>query len=218
MAMQSPERRIRPLFKGEFLRGIAQKSSGPLEFFKGFLRNPREVGSIIPSSRSLIRRVLRCGELESARVIVELGPGTGVLTREILRSMRADAVLVAIELLPEFVEVLQRELPDPRLYVFCGSAADVESALRRAGVQSADLVLSGIPFSTMEKGEGRATLQAARRVLRPGGRFVAYQFRDAVKRIAEPVFGAPTTHSGFWNIPPMRIYVWHRSTRAGARA
>jgi phosphatidylethanolamine/phosphatidyl-N-methylethanolamine N-methyltransferase len=126
-------------------------------------------------------------------------------------------VLVAIELLPEFAEVLERELPDPRLHVFCGSAADVETALLRAGVRTADLVLSGIPFSTMEKGEGKATLQAARRVLTPEGRFVAYQFRDAVKRIAEPVFGSsPTTHSGFWNIPPMRIYVWRRSAAAHA--
>jgi phosphatidylethanolamine/phosphatidyl-N-methylethanolamine N-methyltransferase len=188
--------------------------SAALEFFKGFLRNPREVGSIIPSSRFLTRRVLRCGELASARVIVELGPGTGVLTREIVAAMRPDAKLVAIELLPSFVEVLRRELPHPRLHVIAGNATDVESALRSVGETGADLVLSGIPFSTMEQGEGRATLQAAMRVLRPGGRFVAYQFRSAVRRMAEPVFGPCTTHSGFWNIPPMRIYVWRRDESA----
>jgi len=52
------------------------------------------------------------------------------------------------------------------------------------------------------------TLEATKRALGPSGRFVAYQFRSAVRRLAEPVFGAPETHSGFWNIPPMRIYVW----------
>jgi phospholipid N-methyltransferase len=195
-----------------------ERRTNPLEFFIGFLRNPREVGSIIPSSRFLTRRVLRCSEVKTARVVVELGPGTGVLTREILASMRPDAKLVAIELLPEFCEVLRRELPDPRLHVFCGSAADLEKALTEAGERSADVVMSGIPFSTMEKGEGRATLGAAMRVLRPGGRFVAYQFRSAVVRIAEPVFGPPITHSGFWNIPPMRIYVWRRAGTLEATA
>jgi phospholipid N-methyltransferase len=192
-----------------------ERRTNPIEFFIGFLRNPREVGSIIPSSRFLTRRVMRCAEIQAARVIVELGPGTGVLTREILATMRPDAKLVAIELLPDFCEVLRRELPDPRLHVFCGSAADMEKALSNAGEDRADVVLSGIPFSTMEKGEGRETLNASKRVLRTGGRFVAYQFRSAVRRIAEPVFGPPTTHSGFWNIPPMRIYVWRRDASAG---
>ena len=74
----------------------------------------------------------------------------------------------------------------------------------------ADLVVSGVPFSTMERGAGRATLEAAKRVLSERGRFVAYQFRSHVRRFAEPVFGPAETHSGFWNLPPMRIYVWKR--------
>jgi phosphatidylethanolamine/phosphatidyl-N-methylethanolamine N-methyltransferase len=219
MTIQAPgsrDRRGATLRQGELASQRSRRSgpkggNGPLEFFIGFLRNPREVGSIIPSSRFLIRRVMRAGEVQSARVIVELGPGTGVLTREILREMPADGKLIAIEILPEFCEILRRELPDPRLHVVAGSAADLETALRDVEETSADLVVSGIPFSTMEKGDGLATLRAAKRVLSPVGRFVAYQFRSAVRRIAEPVFGSPTTtHSGFWNIPPMRIYVWRR--------
>jgi phosphatidylethanolamine/phosphatidyl-N-methylethanolamine N-methyltransferase len=153
-----------------------------------------------------------CARVRSARVVVELGPGTGVLTRQMLELMRPDAKLVAIEILPDFVEFLRESLPDPRLHVYRGSATDVESALREAGESKADVVVSGIPFSTMESGEGYRTLAAAKRVLGSGGRFVAYQFRSAVRRMAEPMFGRPETHSGFWNIPPMRIYVWPTKT------
>jgi hypothetical protein len=72
--------------------------------------------------------------------------------------------------------------------------------------------MSGIPFSTLEHGVGLATLRAAKRVLTPEGRFVAYQFRSKVRDLGDPVFGArPETHSGFWNVPPMRIYVWRQS-------
>jgi phosphatidylethanolamine/phosphatidyl-N-methylethanolamine N-methyltransferase len=183
-------------------------SRASLEFFKGFLRNPREVGSVIPSSRFLTRRVMSHGGVRTARVIVELGPGTGVLTREMLRLMRPDAKLVAVEISKEFADLLRADITDPRLHVVQGSAAQLERALHVAGESQADLVVSGIPFSTMESGEGLATLTAAKHVLAPEGKFVAYQFRSAVRRLAEPVFGRPETHSGFWNIPPMRIYVW----------
>lgn len=184
----------------------------PLEFFKGFLRNPKEVGSVVPSSRFLARRVLECGRVSTARVVVELGPGTGVLTSQILGRMPADAKLVAIEILPEFAELLRSSWSDPRFSVYEGCSADLELALADAGEVQADLVVSGIPFSTLEHGVGRRTLEAAKRVLGENGRFVAYQFRSAVRRIAEPVLGPAETHSGFWNIPPMKIYVWKRGT------
>jgi phospholipid N-methyltransferase len=177
-------------------------------FLRGFLRNPKEVGSLIPSSRFLTRRILSCARVWEARVIVELGPGTGALTREILRAMRPDARLVAVEISPMFVRVLRRTIRDSRLTVLEGSAVDLEKALQGLGVEYADVVVSGIPFSTIGRGEGRRTLQAARRVLGPGGRFVAYQFRSHVRRLAEPLFGPAETHRGLWNFPPMRIYVW----------
>jgi phospholipid N-methyltransferase len=180
----------------------------PLDFLLGFLRNPREVASIVPSSRFLTRRVRECGDVESARVVVELGPGTGVMTGPLLERMPGESVLIAIEINPAFAALLRREFDDPRLRVHEGSAVDIEAALAAQGVEKADLVVSGIPFSTLDEGVGRATLEAAKRVLAPGGRFVAYQFRSHVARQAEPVFGPPQTHSGFWNIPPMKIYVW----------
>lgn len=197
---------------------VRAQRSRPLEFFKGFLRNPREVGSVVPSSRFLTRRVLDCGGVTHARVIAELGPGTGVLTREILSRMPRSSKLVAVEINPTFADMLRRQYADPRLTVYCGSAIDLERAIAEAGATSADLVVSGVPFSTMERGEGRATLEAAKRVLGPGGSFVAYQFRSHVRRIADPVFGPGETHSGFWNLPPMRIYVWRREEPARSRA
>ena len=196
------------------MRRTGDFGARPLEFFKGFLRNPKEVGSVIPSSRFLTRRVLECGGVATARVVVELGPGTGVLTAQILERMPPGAKLIAVELLPEFAQLLRRTHPDPRLHVYEGCATDLERALADAGETRADLVVSGIPFSTMERGMGRATLEAAQRVLGAGGRFVAYQFRSAVARIAYPVFGPAETHSGFWNFPPMKIYVWTKSSHA----
>jgi phospholipid N-methyltransferase len=124
--------------------------------------------------------------------------------------MPADAMLVAIEINHDFVRVLRREFSDPRLVIFEGSSSQIEKALEEAGVDRADLVVSGIPFSTMEAGEGRRTLEAAKRVLGPGGRFVAYQFRSRVRELAEPYFGPAESTRELRNLPPMRVYVWRR--------
>ena len=191
-------------------RQALQPSGGRIEFLKGFLRNPKEVGSVVPSSRFLTRRVLECGAVDKARMIVELGPGTGVFTGEILKRMRPNAKLVAVEINPRFVSMLRSNYPDPRLSVYEGSASDLEQALIEVGTSQADLVVSGIPFSTLAHATRRATLVAARRVLGPGGYFVAYQVRSHVRRFAEPVFGPGETHREFLNLPPMRIYVWQR--------
>lgn len=185
----------------------------PLEFFLGFLRNPKEVGSVIPSSRFLIRRILECGSVADRRVIVELGPGTGVLTRELLHAMPRNGRLVAVEINTDFVGLLAREFDDPRLTVCEGHSTDLVACLAQAGEESADLVVSGIPFSTMTQGEGRRTLEAAREILAPGGRFVAYQFRSHVRRMAEPLFGPAVEKSEILNIPPMKVYTWTRDGR-----
>jgi phospholipid N-methyltransferase len=185
----------------------------PIEFFKGFLRNPKEVGSVIPSSRFLTRRVLRCGDVARARVIIELGPGTGVLTQEMLRRMPRGGRLIAVEISQSFVDVLRKRFDDPRLTIYQGSSANLEEALAKVGEPHADLVVSGVPFSTMEPLERGRTLQAAKRVLGPGGRFVAYQFRSHVRRMAEPLFGPAEIHPELLNLPPMRVYVWGRDGR-----
>lgn len=178
------------------------------EFFKGFLKRPKEVASIVPSSPFLIRRVLAAGAVDQARVIVELGPGTGVVTEAILRRMNGDSTLVAVEINADFVELVRRKFKDSRLSLHRGPSTEIEEALAAAGCATADLVVSGIPFSTIGREEGSRTLEAVRRVLAPYGRFVAYQVRDHVRRFAEPIFGSAEVHAELRNIPPMRVFVW----------
>jgi phospholipid N-methyltransferase len=185
-----------------------------VQFFRGFLKSPKEVGSIIPSSRFLERRIVRSAGIGEARTIVELGPGTGGTTRALLRAMRPDATLLAIEINERFAEHLERELPDPRLRVYRGSAADISPALQESGLPAPDVVLSGIPFSTMPRPLGSAILDSAHAALAPGGRFVAYQLRDRVEMLGRPVFGPARKQTELRNVPPMRVYRWDKPVDA----
>jgi phosphatidylethanolamine/phosphatidyl-N-methylethanolamine N-methyltransferase len=181
-----------------------------LAFFQGFLRKPGQVGSIIPSSRFLERRIVRAAGIERARLVVELGPGTGGTTRALLRQMRPDARLVAIEINEDFVALLQRSHPDPRLVVEHGSAADLRPILAKHQLGAPDVILSGIPFSTMTRPLGREILRSVHDALEPGGVFVAYQVRDRVKILGSEVFGRARTDMVLLNVPPMRVYSWEK--------
>src|SRR6266478_4991381 len=100
--------------------------SGPaLLFARNFFRHPRMLGSIIPSSRFLIKQLLEPIDWEQARVIVEYGPGDGGITAEVLRRMRPDAMLIAIETNPEFMSYLRSSIQDERLHVVEASAEAV---------------------------------------------------------------------------------------------
>jgi len=187
-----------------------ERADKPLDFLRGFLKEPRQVGSVIPSSRFMERKIIEFADLGADSVVVELGPGTGGTTRALLQALGCNARVVAIDLDPAFVQIVSG-IQDARLSVEQGSAAEIGKVLERHGLDQADVVVSGIPFSTMPESLGKEILQAVRDRLSPGGRFVAYQFRAEVARLAEPIFGPPSRESLVaLNIPPMRIWRWDR--------
>lgn len=185
----------------------SRRESSVAAFFRGFLRSPEQVGSVIPSSRFLEQRLVRTAGVSRADCVVELGPGTGGTTRALLAEMSDDATLLTIELDPRFTELLA-EIDDPRLIAHTGSAADLGSILDLHQLPAPDAVVSGIPFSTMPREIGNSVLEAIRDRLAPGGVFVAYQFRGHVGRMGEPVLGKPDVELEALNVPPMRFFRW----------
>src|SRR5258708_6331616 len=146
--MNSTSRTERSVANGQ--RVPNRTPSGPaLLFARNFFRHPRMLGSIVPSSRFLIKQLLEPIDWAQARVIVEYGPGVGGITAEILRRMRPDASLIAIETNPEFVRFLRSTAEDERLHVVEASAESVVEILRQPGHGRASYVHSRIPFSTI---------------------------------------------------------------------
>jgi len=187
-----------------------------LLFFHGFLKRPQQVGSIIPSSRFMERRLVQSVDVSRSRLIVELGPGTGGTTRALLRAMPADARLVGLEINPDFLKVLHN-ITDTRFLACQGDAENIANVLNQHRLPAPDVILSGIPFSTMSFEKGLEIVKAAYRVLSPGGRFIAYQFRDRVKILGTKVFGRPDVEIELLNVPPMRIFRWEKQIQNGHR-
>jgi len=186
----------------------ASRFADGLAFLREFLSRPLAVASVVPSSVFLEQRVVRAAAAADARVVVELGPGTGGTTRALLQALPAQARLLAIESNPHFCARLRRRIADPRLVVQEGSAVDLKAHLARWGVLTADAVISGIPFSTLPIDAAQGVAASIEASLAPGGRFVAYQLRAHVAACAAPHLGAPQVEWEWRNLPPMRVFRW----------
>ena len=176
------------------------------QFLRGFFKNPVMVGSIIPSSRVLIEKMLGPVDWANTKLFVEYGPGVGTFTRPILNMLGPDATLVTIDTNPDFTRYLKESIDDPRLLAVTGSAADVGKILADRNLGSADYVHSGLPFSTLPPGVGDDIAAATANVIRPGGAFLVYQFSPKVHEFIKPHF-EPIKRGFEWiNVPPAVLF------------
>ncbi len=185
-------------------------SSDAFVFFTQFIKNPRQLGSVIPSSGYLKRRIIRNASLSEAKQIVELGPGNGGTTRAILSAMPADAHLLSIELNAGLYQLASR-IHDSRYTAHHGDATALADILAGHSRPAPDVVISGIPFSTMDRTVASRLLENVHRQLAPGGRFVAYQVNNRVDQLN--TFFEPSQRSvevELLNVPPLRVWCWRK--------
>jgi phospholipid N-methyltransferase len=175
-------------------------------FIEGFLRNPVMVGSIVPSSRFTINRMLAPVDWANCKLFVEYGPGVGTFCRPVLDRLGRDGQLIVIDTNPLFIDYLRRTITDSRFIPVLGSAADVEDIVRAHGHDKADYVLSGLPFSTLPDGVGPAIASATYRVIRKGGAFLVYQFTPKAREFMARHFKRIDNGMEPINVPPCFLF------------
>lgn len=180
-----------------------------------FLRRPLMTGAVAPSSRRLAYAMTEGAGLERARLVAELGPGTGVFTDAILARLGPDARLVAVELNPVLAARLSATRRDTRLTVVRGSAAELAAAVDGP----VDAVVSGLPWTVMPQDRRRRILDAVTEVLASGGRFSTFAYLHAAWTPPARAFTAELAcrfdrlerSKAVWaNLPPAFV---HRATR-----
>lgn len=134
------------------------------------------VGAVAPSSRFLTQAMLRPLPLETARVIVEVGPGTGVITRALLSRIPRDATLLTFEINPRFSRYLKSNLPDSRLEVINASAETLCKELHRRGHERVDAAVSSLALGFMPDSQRRTILSELGSVLGEEGVLTQYQY------------------------------------------
>ena len=173
-----------------------------LKFIKGFLKNWKEVGSVVPSSRFLTKKMIKPIDFEKAKVIVELGPGLGCITHKILELMNKDAKLFVFEINPDFCQDINNN-KDSRLTVFNVSALDMIYHLKEI---KADYVISGIPLSTLTKDSRSILLKAIKNILSDRGIYIQFQYSLGAYKKLKSLFSKVSIDFTLLNAPPAFVY------------
>jgi phospholipid N-methyltransferase len=190
-------------------RAFARRTAagGPLmQFLRGFVKHPVMVGSVIPSSKALIDKMLAPVDWANCKLFVEYGPGVGTFTEKVLERLAPDSILLTIDTNPDFTNYLNGKIRDARLRAVTGSAADVREIMANFGFEQADYILSGLPFSTLPPGVGPAIAEATADALRPGGAFLVYQFSPKVREFIAPYFKRIDRGFEWINVPPATLF------------
>ncbi len=165
-----------------------------------------KVAALGPSSRFAVRQVLKALP-EHCKVIVEYGAGDGVMTKALLEQLPPTGKLFAIETNPTFIGLLN-EIADPRLVVLPNNVLDIVNSFDQQGINHADAVVSGIPFSFFSKQQRKQIVQLTHQLLSATGKFIVYQVTPLMFPYLKKQFGKRTSLAiEPRNLPPYFIMV-----------
>jgi phospholipid N-methyltransferase len=157
------------------------------------------VGSLVPSSRYLAKRIVK--GIKSP-VVLELGPGTGVFTREILRVLPKDGILISIESNEIFVKYLENQIKDKRLRLYKGNALHLKKFLKENGLEKVDCIVSGLPIGNFSKEDKQRILKEISESLDEGGTYIQFEYFLAGIMAVKKVFPKISLDFELLNFPP----------------
>jgi phosphatidylethanolamine/phosphatidyl-N-methylethanolamine N-methyltransferase len=180
-----------------------------LRFLRALLARPRNIGAIVPSGPALSRAIARQIDPDIPGPVLELGPGTGVVTQALLERGIAAGRLTVIEYDPQMAACLTKRFAG--VHVIEGDAFDLDRTLAGRPATPFSAIVSGIPLLNFAVPERRAFMSRLIRRLTPGGPLI--QFSYGMNAPVAPPPGHSVARAAFVlaNIPPARVWTYRKS-------
>lgn len=175
-------------------------------FIKQFWKDKKTIGSVRPSSASLAKKMLQNIDFNTDKVIVELGPGTGVFTHKIIEKMSEDAKFLVFELNKTFIRNLRKEIKDERVILINDSAENIAVYLQKYNLNKADVIISSLPLSNFSQELRETLVLNSLKSLRTFGRFIQFQYSLASKDFFRKTFDRVSISFTAFNFPPAFVY------------
>lgn len=172
-------------------------------FFFQSIKNFSRVGAVWPSSAVLARKMTKILKKTKAQTVVELGAGTGIITREILASMSPDAKLWSFEVDSIFCEILKKEFFDPRIKI----VSDCASKISQHVPGEIDFIFSGLPLLSFPAQKRKQILDAIEKALAPGGFYVQFNYSPTPLLSFKKYFSDIRIAFVPWNLPPAFVFI-----------
>lgn len=177
-------------------------------FLKEFIKHPRYTGAIAPSSPKLAKEMVSQIDFQTVKCIVELGPGTGVFTKEIIEKKQNDTQLILVEINEIFAKDLRRAYAnEPNVHVIEGSAENLQTLLEQLHIKTVDCILSGLPFTSLPNEVSSRILTDVKKVLIETGRFITFQYSLVKQVFFQEAFPKMTFRRIWFNLPPAYVFV-----------
>jgi phospholipid N-methyltransferase len=169
------------------------------------------------SLKDFIRLARRMVKDINSPVVVELGPGTGVITKEILKRLPQNGLLISIENNIKFVRYLEDHIKDERLVLCTGDAMDLKTILQKNGVEKVGCIVSGLPLGHFKSDDKRRLLKEINACLEDGGVFVQFQYFLAGIRAIKSIFPWVNISYEIFNMPPAFVMKCRKQKHADHR-
>lgn len=175
-----------------------------VSFLTKFIRSPSTIGSVIPSSPALVASMMSVIEWEHANVIVELGAGTGVVTRAINDKRHDQSIFFSFEKEDQMNLALKYNYPD---VIICDEAFKLTEVLAQNACVQVDCVVSCLPFANFRRVQQLDLLSAIHAALRPGGLFIAFQYSLQLQANLKARYAEVDCRFIMKNFPPAFLYI-----------
>lgn len=173
-------------------------------FLKNFIKNPRQIGSVIPSSKRLSRKMAGQIDYDRAKFIIELGPGVGPYTEIILKSKKESTKYIAFEKNDDMINILREKFSKIEIY---NKAEEMTEIFRENDINSVDYIISGLPFTVLEKNIRNTILQQCYDNLDVGGKFITFQYSLDLYKYLKSKYRKVEIKFVPFNIPMTFVYV-----------
>jgi phosphatidylethanolamine/phosphatidyl-N-methylethanolamine N-methyltransferase len=186
-------------------------------FWRALMRSPTGVGAVAPSSGALAAQMVRSAGIGPDHVVVELGAGTGPMTRALVDAHPHNKLLV-LEPDPGLAAACRERVPEAD--VVEAFAQDLPALMASRGYARADRVVSSLPFAAWSDELQRAVLDAVLQVMAPDGRMVTFTYVHGpwlpagrrVKQLLDERFARVSSSPVVWgNVPPAFVYCCDRA-------
>ncbi|WP_218925346.1 MULTISPECIES: class I SAM-dependent methyltransferase [unclassified Gemella] len=179
-----------------------------LRFIYEYVKNPRNVGAVVPSSDALAKKMVENIDFSNARCIVEYGAGTGVFTKKILEKKNNNTIFLSFETNEKFFKILKDQLSieeNNNFVLINDSVEDVEKYLKMYNVSSVDYIISGLPFTSLPKNISDKVLTLTKKLLQDKAEFITFQYTLVKMNFFKQYFDNISYKRVLFNIPPAYV-------------
>jgi len=175
-------------------------------FIKQFWKDKKMIGSMVPSSKYLAAKMLDHIPFKNTKLIIELGPGTGIFTEKIIQKLDVTTQLIVLELNSEFYKELKAKISHTNVHIKEASADKIGEIMLELGFEKADVIISSLPLANFSAKLRNSILEVVKESLNENGSFIQFQYSLNAYKNLKQLFPVVKLNFTALNFPPAFVY------------